>query len=128
MTKSSPSGTPPARSASRLKGTPITHRKPVMAGWKRDRVTVPITSAMRMAVQLLEGASQSGRASRSAGGAAGAEDLPNLEKGPARHFDGEQVRSQRQRGPGGLGDRAHGHRPQAGCLVGHAADQAGILT
>src|SRR5262249_45604282 len=53
ITTSSPSLRPAARSAFRLYGTPISQRAPARAGWTRDSVTVPITSAMRMAVALL---------------------------------------------------------------------------
>src|SRR3978361_334479 len=88
MPVSSPSGGPPCRSALRLKGTPMIQREPTRLGGARGSVTVPVTSAMRMAVQLLKGAGHAGRAGR--GGAEGAEDLPDLEERPARHLDRHQ--------------------------------------
>src|SRR3954469_18448283 len=111
ITTSSPSGAPSRRRASRLKGTPISQRAPARLGWARDSVTVPITSAMRMAVQLPKSASDPGRAGRARGRAQDAEDLPDLEKGPPRHLDSHQVRPEAEQCTPRLGDGTHGRGP-----------------
>src|SRR5438477_8938928 len=51
ITTSSPSGGASLWSAFKLYGTPMIQRKPTRLGWQRDSVTVPITSAMRMAAE-----------------------------------------------------------------------------
>src|SRR5438270_6712140 len=99
ITRSSPSGRP-SRSPCKLYGTPITQRAPARLGWTRDSVTVPITSAMRMAVQLPEDTGHTRWARDLARQAQGAEDLPNLEKRPPRHLHDQQVGAERQRRPG----------------------------
>src|SRR5262249_19783671 len=121
ITRSSPSGTP-ARRPFRLNGTPINHRAPTMLGWTRDSVTVPITSAMRMAVQLPQGTGHPiGTGGR--GGEGGTRDLPDLEEGAGGHLNGEGVGGRAGGRPGRLADRAARPRPQPGHLVGHAAAQ-----
>src|SRR5206468_2796019 len=91
-TRSSPSGLLSLRPW-RLNGTARTQRNPWMVGCQRQSVTVPITSAMRMAVQLREGLAQPLRAYR--GDVRGApQQLPQLEVRPAVGGQGDQVRAE----------------------------------
>src|SRR5579871_2604680 len=127
ITKSSPSGAALFFRALRLKGTAMIQRKLASAGWARDSVTVPITSAMRMAVQLREGTGHAGRARRLAGLTYDPHNLPDLEERPDRHLHDQQVGDEGQRRPRRRADGIGGDGPQSGDLVGHAADQAGVL-
>src|SRR5262245_22228306 len=99
-------------------------RAPERAGWTRDNVTVPITSAMRMTVQLPQRTGDTRGAPRLAGGTQSSQHLPDLEKSPARHFYNEQVGPQRQDGAGRLGHGQYGRGPESRHLIGHAADHA----
>src|SRR5262249_50102457 len=94
ITTSSPSPAAPSERASRLYGTPMIHRAPTRLGCTRVNVTVPMTSAMRMAVQLLEDASNPRRAARRGPRAAQPQDLLELVKRSAGLLHGQQVGAQ----------------------------------
>src|SRR5579884_2537616 len=123
MMKSSPSGVP-VRRALRLNGTPMSQRWPVSAGCQRESVTLPMTSAMRMAVQFLQGGGEIGRARDRRGD--GTEHLPQFEVGAAWHLDGEEIRAERAPGAGGMGGGQHGGGAEAAMLVRDAADERWI--
>src|SRR5947209_16537956 len=96
MTTSSPSGGVPFCKAFKLNGTPITQRALVRLGWQRDNVTVPMTSAMRMTVELPERTRDPGRASRRARHTHGAENLPHFKERSPGNLHRDQVCSQGQ--------------------------------
>jgi hypothetical protein len=59
---------------------------------------------MRMTIQLLEDAGDSRWARGARSRAANAKDLPHFEECSSRHFDGDQIGSERQGSSGGLID------------------------
>src|SRR5262245_14195995 len=118
MTKSSPSGSS-FLIAFKLNGTPMIQRKRSIAGWERDSVTVPMTSTMRMAIQLLE---RFGDVVRAYHGASD-DDLYHLaqfEKRWPRYLDGEQIRAEVFLCPRCLSNTRDGCRANAADLVRNA--------
>src|SRR5262249_1672138 len=104
--------------------TPMTQRAPARLGWTRDKVTVPMTSAMRMAVQLLQGTRHTGRARRRPR-AAQPQQLLELPERAAGRLHYEQVGPQPLDRPRRLG-HAPARRPRAPRpLVGAAPRRAG---
>src|SRR5690349_17435743 len=112
MTRSSPSAPWSAPRALRLKGTPMIHRSPVTAGCQRDNVTVPITSATRMALKLPKKFRDLGRTDRLARESR-SQDLPDFKERAPRHFDNQHVGAQARKGPCYLGAVSNGGCTQA---------------
>src|SRR5437763_810501 len=84
-----------------------------------------MTSAMRMAVQLLEDAGNSGRAGISC--AAELQESLELEIRAARRLGDQQVRPEAGQGLGRPGERMGHHRPDAWHLVGDATRQGRVV-
>src|SRR5262245_21182423 len=91
LTTSSPSPRPSRDRERRLHGIAMIQRAPTSVGWTRDRVTVPITSPMRMAVQFLKHASHSGRTRARSPIAAQPQQFLALIEGPAGRLDRQQI-------------------------------------
>src|SRR5438876_5181904 len=118
-TKSSPSGPRPCRNASRLKGMAITHRAASRLGWHRDRVTVPITSAMRIAFHVLQDFGDLLQAFRRLA-ANRPQDLSQFEIREPWHLHRHQVWAELRNCSGSLGDGSSHYRSHTLDLVGDA--------